>query len=194
MCTGCISSTYIKYQETLSVSVRTLTHFSLWNYDLHSTTSFHRVIRIPRQPWHKSSGDKLSYVAESPCGKSKGKHSKQQHKFAWYLLTILEQKAQKLPGFRHALLNLSSNAFLSGNSLELPPLTSNRMKSVLPADQHWMWVAVVQGRSPRHILSNNNNEWLRRSYNLTENTAVKSCSPDLMALLNNTLTKQEQVR
>lgn len=115
-CTGCISSTYIKYQETLSVSVRTLTHFSLWNYDLHSTTSFHRVIRIPRQPWHKSSGDKLSYVAESPCGKSKGKHSKQQHKFAWYLLTILEQKAQKLPGFRHALLNLSSNAFLSGNS------------------------------------------------------------------------------
>jgi len=70
----------------------------------------------------------------------------------------LEQKAEKLPGFRHALLNLSSNAFLSGNSPELPPVTSNRMKSVLPADQHWMWVAVVQGRSPRHILSNNNNE------------------------------------
>lgn len=39
-------------------------------------------------------------------GKFKGKHvRKQQYKFALYLLTSLEQKAQKMPGFRHAALN-----------------------------------------------------------------------------------------
>lgn len=93
-------------------------------------------------------------LQNSPCSKSKGKHSKQQHTFAWYLVTTSEQKAQKLPGSRHTLLNLSSNAFLSGKSLEPPAVISNRMKRVLPADQHWMQVAVVQEKSPKHVLNN----------------------------------------